>query len=177
MKLKNAVVLLPFLLSGCGISFGPESAVEDTSIAEMIVYSQVMRDTNDEQIERLMDKLHEVAPFDVDTTIGDGVDECDSITDFSVHSNSDGQDGYVVASRFTIDDTFSVRLNFVGRGLDMGLTTAFKELYLMNMTISQGDKRLYAGDGRSEATAKMLRLLLVDCSIGDMLKGYVASQR
>ena len=173
MKIQLATALISLQLTGCGLSIGPENAVENTTVAELFVYPNTSRNESKESIEQKIDYLREIVPFNVDTDIGEGISECEDISNFEVTSQSLGESDYRLTSKIRILDKFDAKLDFVTEALELGPLTLFNKLYFIDLSISNDSNKIYSGGADSETTVELIRSLFVDCSSGDILSNYV----
>lgn len=172
MLRRSLVAFSFFLLSGCGLPIGDQSTVEGQSFAEILVNSRSMVSDNSNDIERKIERLRSVTNFDVDVDLGSGVEQCGALSDIKVDSRKAGRGAYALKARIDIDGGYSAQMVFLGKGMDVGITTIFKDLHLANLSVYKSDQELFSGGPRSQTTFEMLKMMIVDCNIDQFLVDY-----
>lgn len=170
---RNILIFLAALsLSGCGFSLGEQNAVENMTFAELLVYSQSLTSDGPDDIEKKIEHLRSVTDFDVDTELGDGIGECEALSNHQVTSQQVDEEGHIIRSEFDIRGGYSAQLIFIGRGLDLGITTIFTPLYLETVAISGPNGAVYSGGPFEQSSFEMLKMAMVDCTIDRFLADY-----
>lgn len=188
MKLKTSSIIfvntfVSISLSACSLNVGTEEAVLNTTLAEMMVSPYVLATDGLDEIEGKIEKLRKHAPYDVDVSIGDGLENCDELSKFEIKSNKvpsvkNGSKIYLnnIGVSVRVREKYTVEMIFLGQELDLTVTGLYMPLNLSSFKISHGDTIIYSGDARSENTIQSVKSMISDCTLGDILDGYMKTQ-
>lgn len=170
---RNILIFLATLsLTGCGFSLGEKSAVENLTFAELLVHSQSLNSDGPNEIKKKIEHLRSVTDFDVDTELGESIEECEALSNHQVASQQVDKEGYLIRSEFDIQGGYSAQLMFIGRGLDLSITKMFTEMYLQKVTFSGRGGTVYSGGPFEQTSFEMLKMAMIDCNIDSFLVDY-----
>ena len=164
--MKNVIIslLLSFLLIGCGVSIGPNNAIRNATIGELLVATKLSRSASREDFLDMLDRFVTKVPFDASRTLGNGLNDCNGISNKKISMEKYGSDSSYIKLEFNINKTTKVELYFLGRSFDILYISLIQNpLYFMKVNIINEDKVIY--EDASEKSLDMLFGLSVTCNL------------
>ena len=178
--MKNIAIylILPFLLTACGVSIGPDNAVRNATIGELMIATKLSKNASIDDFENMLGRLRVAAPFNVDRTLGYGLDKCDGISNVRTSMSKIGSDANQINLEFDVDKKSSVEFIFIGRSSDiLFISMIQRPLYLMGVKVKSNNKIIFSDDGASTLTFDMLTGLSVNCELNTIVQKQIEAIR